>query len=212
MSSLLSDPRVTVHIGDGLHFLSSRLTSSTRTPDAPYDVIITDCSDPTGPAAALCERPYFALLAAWLAPGGHASIQAESAWPHLPTIRALLDTARPFFPAVEYAYATDPSYPSGQIGFLVASRDGARDLRWPRARRDGGVLVEGTRYYSAEVHRAAFVLPEFCRAFLEEGRDVRPRVGGALATPPASDGCSPLPQHGGDEQPGEELGPILSCA
>ncbi|KAM5542200.1 hypothetical protein V8D89_004073 [Ganoderma adspersum] len=196
MSSLLSDPRVTVHIGDGLHFLSSNLTSPTPAP--PYDVIITDCSDPSGPAAPLFERPYFALLAASLAPGGHVSIQAESAWLHLPAVRALLDTARPFFPAVEYAYATVPSYPSGQIGFLIAAKhgagdgDGARDLRRPAPRMRGGVALEGARYYNAEVHRAAFVLPEFCRAFLEEGRDVRPRVGGALATPPASDECSPL--------------------
>ncbi|PIL30714.1 hypothetical protein GSI_06882 [Ganoderma sinense ZZ0214-1] len=208
MSSLLSDPRVTVHVDDGLHFLSSRLTSPTPDSDAPYDVIITDCSDPSGPAAALFERPYFALLAASLAPGGHVSIQAESPWLHLPAVRALLDTARAFFPAVEYAYATVPSYPSGQIGFLVASTDGARDLRRPRARRLGA--VEGARYYNAEVHRAAFVLPEFCRAFLEEGRDVRPRVAGALATPPASDEleCSPRRRLDEDERAEEELGPI----
>ena len=213
MSSLLSDPRVTVHIGDGLHFLSSNLTSSSPTPAAPpslskFDVIITDCSDPSGPAAPLFERPYFALLAASLAPGGHVSIQAESAWLHLPAVRALLDTARPFFDVVEYAYAAVPSYPSGQIGFLVAAKradgdgDGARDLRRPAPRMSskggggGGAALKGARYYNAEVHRAAFVLPEFCRAFLEEGRDVRPRVGGALATPPASDECSPLDEDG----------------
>ncbi|KAI1790430.1 spermidine synthase [Ganoderma leucocontextum] len=169
MSSLLSDRRVTVHIGDGLHFLSSGLSSST--PGSTYDVIITDCSDPNGPAAALFERPYFELLATSLKPGGHISIQAESIWLHLPSVRALLDTARPFFPVVEYAYATVPTYPSGQIGFLVASKDPTHDLRHPRARRG----VASARYYNADVHRAAFVLPEFCRAFLEEGRDVRPR-------------------------------------
>ena len=186
MSSLLSDPRVTVHIGDGLRFLPSNQTSST--PRSTYDVIITDCSDPDGPAVALFERPYFELLAASLNPGGHISIQAESAWLHLPSVRALLDTARPFFPVVEYAYATVPTYPSGQIGFLVACKDPARDLRHPRPRNLRG--LGSARYYNAEVHSAAFVVPEFCRAFLEEGRDVRPRVGGALATPPASDECS----------------------
>ncbi len=48
--------------------------------------------------------------------------------------------------------------------------------------------MASAQYHNTEVRGAAFVLLEFCRAFLdsEEGRDVRPRVGGALAMPPAS--------------------------
>ena len=171
MSALLSDPRVTVHIGDGLEFLTQNTTT--------YDAIITDCSDPEGPAASLFQQPYFQLLRDRLNPGGHISIQAESIWLHLPTIRELLDTARPFFPTVEYAYATVPTYPSGQIGFLVASREPEDDLRTPQR------SVLDIRYYNAHVHRAAFVLPEFCRVFLEENSDIRPnlRMGVDRSTP-----------------------------
>ncbi|RPD70771.1 spermine synthase [Lentinus tigrinus ALCF2SS1-7] len=149
MSALLTDPRVTVHIGDGLEFLAQ----STST----YDAIITDCSDPDGPAASLFQQPYFELLRDRLNPGGHISIQAESMWLHLHSIRELLNTARPFFPVVEYAYSTVPTYPSGQIGFLVASKEPGDDLRTPRR------AVPDTRYYNPHIHRAAYVLPEFCR-------------------------------------------------
>ena len=65
MSSLLADPRVTVFIGDGFKFLAD----STST----YDVIITDSSDPVGPAASLFQKPYFELLRDALIPGGHIS-------------------------------------------------------------------------------------------------------------------------------------------
>ena len=91
-------------------------------------------------------------------------------WLNLPTIRQLVETTRPFFPVVEYAFATVPTYPSGQIGFLVASKEAGDDLKTPLR------AVSDTRYDDAEVHRAAFVLPRFCKVMLQEGRDIRPEL------------------------------------
>ena len=62
MSALLSSPRVAVHIADGFSFLS-------QTPPDTFDVIITDCSDPDGPAAPLFSARYFALAHAALKDG-----------------------------------------------------------------------------------------------------------------------------------------------
>ncbi|KAF7797272.1 hypothetical protein EIP86_008467 [Pleurotus ostreatoroseus] len=164
MSSLLSDPRVVVHIGDGFAFLAKNT--------ATYDAIITDSSDPVGPAASLFEKPYFELLRGALAPGGHISTQAECLWLHLPLIGALRDTTRALFPVAEYAYTTIPTYPSGQIGFVVCSMEAGRDVKTPVRK------VAGTRYYNEQVHKASFVLPEFARAMVQEGRhDVLPKVG-----------------------------------
>ena len=42
--------------------------------------------------------------------------------------------------------------------------------------------VTPTRYYNDKVHRASFVLPEFARALLEEGSDIRPIFGHALGS------------------------------
>ncbi|KAG5342644.1 Saccharopine dehydrogenase [NADP+, L-glutamate-forming] [Termitomyces sp. T112] len=168
MAALLSDPRVTVFIGDGFKFLADNT--------ATYDVIITDSSDPVGPAAALFEKPYFQLLHDALAPGGHISTQGECLWLHLPLIEELQKVTRTIFPVTEYAFTTIPTYPSGQIGFVMCSKEPGRDLRTPVRN------VPNTRYYNSEVHKAAFVLPEFARVLLKEGRDILPKFGRAART------------------------------
>lgn len=163
MSSLLSSSRVKVHIGDGFAYLSKNTST--------YDVIITDSSDPVGPAQALFEKPYFQLLHDALAEGGSISTQGECLWLHLPLIRELNQMTGGLFPVAEYGYTTIPTYPSGQIGFVLCSKDPNRNLREPVR------SVEGCKYYNKDVHRAAFVLPEFGRLMLQEGKDVRPVVG-----------------------------------
>ncbi|KAF5380062.1 hypothetical protein D9615_006114 [Tricholomella constricta] len=163
MSALFSDPRVTVFIGDGFKFLAANV--------ATYDAIITDSSDPVGPAAALFEKPYFQLMHDALAPGGHISTQGECLWLHLPLISELRNMTRELFPVAEYAYTTIPTYPSGQIGFVLCSKQAGRDLRTPLRE------VPDTKYYNKQLHQAAFVLPEFGRALLEEGRNILPMFG-----------------------------------
>ncbi len=166
MSALLESPRVIVHVGDGFKFL--------ETHEATYDVIITDSSDPVGPAKSLFQKPYFQLLHDALAPGGHISTQGECLWLHLPLIRELRLTTQDLFATTEYAYTTIPTYPSGQIGFIVCAKAPGRDLKIPV--RD----VQGTRYYNKDLHRSAFNLPEFAKAFLEQGEDLRPKFGREL--------------------------------
>lgn len=166
MSGLLESPRVRVFVGDGFKFLSDNTST--------YDVIITDSSDPVGPAASLFQKPYFQLLHDALAPGGHISTQGEAMWLHLPLIRELREITSKIFPVTEYAYTTIPTYPSGHIGFVLCSKEPGRDMRTPLR------TLEGTRYWNQDVHRAAFVLPEFARAYITEGVDKRPVFGTAL--------------------------------
>jgi hypothetical protein len=166
MAALLSSPRVTVHVGDGFKYLAENTSK--------YDAIITDSSDPVGPAEDLFKKPYFQLLYDALAPGGHISTQAECPWVHLPFIKELRTMTSGLFPVADYAFTTIPTYPSGQIGFVICSKEAGRDLRTPLRN------VEGTRYWSKEVHKSAFTLPEFARAYLEEGKDLRPKFGREL--------------------------------
>jgi spermidine synthase len=165
MSALLESPKVQVFIGDGFKFLAENTSS--------YDVIITDSSDPVGPAAALFEKPYFQLLHDALTPGGNISTQAECLWLHLPLIGELRRTTLQIFETAEYAFTTMPTYPSGQIGFLVCSTSPKRDLKLALR------AIPNTRYYNAEVHKAAFVLPEFGRALIEEDKNILPPIGRA---------------------------------
>lgn len=169
MAELLADPRVTVHVGDGFAFLQSH--------EGTYDAIITDSSDPVGPAQTLFEAPYFKLMHSALREGGVVCSQGECLWLHLPLIRGMREMAANVFQGgqVDYAFTTIPTYPSGQIGFAIACKDSKRDLRTPLR------TVNPVRYYNNEVHKAAFVLPEFGSAMLEKNEDKRPLFGSALA-------------------------------
>ena len=62
MSIGFQHPNVTVHVGDGFKFLEERKDE--------FDVIITDSSDPEGPAEDLFKKPYFELLYGALREGG----------------------------------------------------------------------------------------------------------------------------------------------
>lgn len=156
MAAGFNDPRVTVHIGDGFKFLEDKKCE--------FDVIITDSSDPVGPAEALFQKPYFQLLKESLKPGGSISTQAECIWLHLPLIGELVSMAQGLFPTVEYAYTSIPSYPSGTIGFVVCSLDATRDLKTPL------VKINNTRYYNEAVHRAAYVLPTFAQTIVDNAK------------------------------------------
>jgi spermidine synthase len=163
MSALLESPKVTVHVGDSFKFL--------ETHEATYDVIIADSSDPVGPAKSLFQKPYFKLLHDALTPGGHISTQGECLWLHLPLIRSLRSMTRELFATSEYAYTTIPTYPSGQVGFMICAKARGSDLKTPLRE------VKGTKYYNKDLHRSAFNLPEFARAYLEEDKDLRPKFG-----------------------------------
>lgn len=162
MSALLDSPKVEVFIGDGFKFLAENKAS--------YDVIITDSSDPVGPAESLFQKPYFQLLYDALTPGGNISTQAECQWLHLPLIKQLKDMTSTIFPVSEYAFTTIPTYPSGQIGFMLCSKESGRDFKTPLR------SISGTRYYNDAIHKSAFILPEFGRLFLTENKNVLPKL------------------------------------
>lgn len=151
------DPKVTIHVGDGAAFAKDT--------EKAYDVVIVDSSDPEGPAQVLFEAPFYQDLFQALDDGGIVCSQAESIWLHGPLIRRLVAMSRKIFPSVEYAFTTIPTYPSGQIGFMLSSKRGScrrpvRDLH--------GSVQETLRYYSPKIHEASFVLPRFAEEIVAE--------------------------------------------
>ncbi|WFD43100.1 saccharopine dehydrogenase (NADP+, L-glutamate-forming) [Malassezia psittaci] len=167
MAQGLDHPKSKVIIGDGFAFLNDPKNK------ASFDVIITDSSDPDGPAEVLFQQSYFALLKEALKPNGHISTQAESMWVHLELIAKLSKSTKELFPVAEYAFTTIPTYPCGQIGFVVCSLDPKCDVRKPLRE------VPDCHYYNQNVHRASFTLPEFTRRVIEDGA---PAPGPVVAT------------------------------
>jgi spermidine synthase len=92
---------------------------------------------------------------------------AENQWLHLPLITKLKKDCKEVFPSVEYAYTTIPTYPSGQIGFMVCCKDAKRDLSKPVRSFTPEEERKLFQYYNQDIHMAAFVLPNFAKLALQ---------------------------------------------
>mmetsp|Transcript_16771 Transcript_16771/g.20936 ORF Transcript_16771/g.20936 Transcript_16771/m.20936 type:complete len:300 (+) Transcript_16771:129-1028(+) len=148
------DPRVTVKVMDGAKFMDENQDC--------FDVIITDSSDPVGPANVLFETPFYKSMYRALREGGIVCTQGECMWLHVDLIRPLMNSIKQIYAGVEYAYTTIPTYPSGQIGFLIGTKGRTEGCRQPKRVLDKE-MQKSLRYYTTELHKAAFELPAFAR-------------------------------------------------
>lgn len=160
MAASYDHPKVKTFIGDGFKFLDEYKDT--------FDVIITDSSDPEGPAESLFQKPYFQLLHDALTANGVISTQAESIWLHLPIIKDLKKACSEVFPVAEYAFTTIPTYPSGQIGFMVCSKDASANVRKPLRSLPDADEEKLYQYYNKYVHEASFVLPTWANKELNK--------------------------------------------
>ena len=148
LASSFNDPRVRVFHEDGADFISRH--------ESAYDLIIVDSSDPVGPAEVLFREEFYVNMKRALKPGGIVVTQSESFMYHRDLIRDIAIFSRRIFPVYRYYYTLVPTYPSGLIGFSFCSLgpDPLRDFPPHKAAPPGPM-----RYYSSEIHKAAFTLP-----------------------------------------------------
>jgi spermidine synthase len=154
ISEALKDKRVEHIYDDGAKYA--------REHKGQFDVICVDSSDPVGPAEVLFKEPFFRDLATALSKGGVISTQAESFWYHGDVIQALFQFIPKIFPEYGYYYTTMPTYPSGIIGFTILSNEINPYNVVPDSKR----VPDGLKYYSTEIHKAAFQLPNFAYDFV----------------------------------------------
>ncbi|KVI05620.1 Spermidine/spermine synthase family [Cynara cardunculus var. scolymus] len=160
------DPRVTLHIGDGVAFLKAA-------PEGSYDAVIVDSSDPIGilpppcPAQELFEKPFFESIAKALRPGGVVCTQAESIWLHMHIIEDIVTNCRQ---VIIWNHNC-----SGVIGFMLCSTEGPEvDFRNPINPIDSNdnerqckSVAPPLKFYNKEIHSAAFCLPSFAKKVIE---------------------------------------------
>jgi spermidine synthase len=157
IASGLDDPKVEVFTEDGALFVKKH--------PGTYDVIIVDSTDPFGPGQVLFQRPFYADMKHALAKeGGIVVTQCESLYFHKEVIREVGGFAKKLYDKTGYYYTNVPTYPSGMIGFYFCSTafDPVKGLDAKRAAR-----LPDLKYYSPEVHQAAFVLPRFAQDYLK---------------------------------------------
>ncbi|XP_074097881.1 spermidine Synthase [Cotesia typhae] len=150
----LSHPKVNLYVGDGFEFMKKHSQQ--------FDVIITDSSDPIGPAECLFQESYFALMKTALKSGGLVCSQAGTIWSNDMQVEKTLGHCKSVFPAASYAYTSVPTYPTGQIGFVMGSLDPDTKFGEPVKVFTEKELEEmKLKYYDDKIHRSAFVLPRF---------------------------------------------------
>lgn len=146
LSASLTDPRCRIMVGDGAEHVRSRRGE--------YDVIICDSTDPVGPGTVLFSEDFYRASHRSLTDDGVFCAQMESPFFHGELIGRAVSELRRIFPVVRLYLAVVPSYPGALWSFVLASKkhDPVREAR---------IVSLETRYYSPEVHKAAFVLPRF---------------------------------------------------
>jgi spermidine synthase len=148
------DPRTRVVIADGVEYLARC--------DERYDVVIIDSTDPIGPGEALFTKDFYASCHRALTPGG--ILVTQNGVPFLQS-GELTNSVRymaEIFADASCYMATVPTYVGGPMAFGWAS-DNADLRRTPADTLRQRFQAAGftTRYYTPEVHAAAFALPGY---------------------------------------------------
>ncbi|KAK4877784.1 hypothetical protein RN001_010290 [Aquatica leii] len=160
MSLGFSSPKLALKICDGFEYMRKHKNE--------FDVIITDSSDPIGPAVNLFTTSYFQLLKEALKPNGIVCSQAGTVWSQLAHVQDTLTNCRRHFGTVKYAVASVPTYPTGQIGFVIGALESNANLDVPKFKfSEEEVDTLRLRYYNEKLHTASFVLPNFAKKILD---------------------------------------------
>lgn len=164
LSSAFDDPKLTLHIQDGIEFLKN------SDPDV-YDLIIVDGSDPEGPAEGLFSADFYNSAYRALRPDGLLNLQSEGPLFNTQAFLELNRCLRTIFgdDSVACYLAYISTYPTGMWSFTSA-RKGAplEPLKFDLAQAAVFSQQEQLQYYTPEMHYAAFALPPFVRDMLQQ--------------------------------------------
>lgn len=149
------DLRARLLFEDGIQWIKDAEESS-------LDLIIVDSTDPVGPAEGLFSRSFYAECFRALHSDGLLVHQSESPLYHLDLIKAMHKSMNDAgFSQTQLLHFPQPTYPSGWWSATIASN--AHDLAGFRE-MDVRSKTFKTRYYNADIHKAALAQPEFCKA------------------------------------------------
>ena len=152
-----SDPRAEVIVGDGIDYVM-------RAPDASFDAIIVDSTDPIGVGEVLFTDEFYANSARILGPRGVIVNQCGVPFMQADELRQTSLRRARAFPFVGAYVVAVPTYVGGfmTLGF-AAKVAGLTEI--PAAEllaRAGAAAIAGTtRYWTPEVHTGAFHLPPY---------------------------------------------------
>lgn len=148
------DARLQLVIGDGVAFVNET--------NEQFDVVISDSTDPYGPAEALFSADFYTAIRRCLAEQG--VFVAQNGVPFY-QLDELLDTAKRFKPLFADSYfftAAVPTYVGGVMTLAWGATDrGLRHTPIEQLQERYAERGLSTRYYTPEMHVASFALPKY---------------------------------------------------
>ena len=148
------DPRLNLVIDDGMRFVA--------TTEEKFDVIISDSTDPIGPGEVLFSENFYQACRRCLNDGGILVTQNGTPFMQLGEVQTTARRMNGLFADWHFYQAAVPTYIGGAMTFAWGStRADYRKLPLEtlRQRYAGSGIV--TRYYNADIHQAAFALPQY---------------------------------------------------
>jgi len=149
------DPRVNLMVRDGVSYIEEYSGE-------PYDLIIVDSTDPVGPGEGLFGTHFYRSCLDILGDEGIIVNQAEN--PHYSPewVTGINQKMQKIFPVFSFYQAFIPTYPSGHWLFGFGAKKGHPEtvIKEPS-------FVSDLKYYNAEIHKAAFALPNFVKDLLK---------------------------------------------
>ena len=152
-----TDPRANVIVGDGIDYVK-------RAPDASFDAIIVDSTDPIGVGEVLFTDEFYHNCARILTDRGVIVNQCGVPFMQADELRETSLRRRKFFPHVTAYVAAVPTYVGGFMTLGWAAKDAslaATPLEAIRARADAAGIAGATNYWTPEIHVGAFNLPPY---------------------------------------------------
>ncbi|CAN5690163.1 polyamine aminopropyltransferase [soil metagenome] len=149
------DRRLELVIGDGAAFVADSRAS--------FDVILVDSTDPVGPGEVLFTDTFYGRAKARLDDGGILVTQNGVPFLQPDELTGTLRAFQALFRDAGCYLASVPTYAGGPMAFGWATDGRARQVSAMVLGERFRAAGFDTRYYTPEVHRAAFALPGYVR-------------------------------------------------
>jgi len=162
LSAAFEHPKLELIIGDGIKYVE-------EAPDASFDLIIVDSTDPIGPAEGLFSYDFYTHAHRILKTQGILVTQSESPRFNVPAFKACFSCYRSIFGAdnVHCYLVFIPTYPSGMWSFSLSCKGAVAPVNsLSSTKADAFAAQHNLQYYNSDVHKAAFALPTFVRNML----------------------------------------------
>lgn len=161
---VFADDRFDLVIDDGMRFVAET--------DRRFDVIIVDSTDPIGPGEALFSKVFYEGCKRCLNPGGVLVTQNGVPFLQNDELVSSIGHFSVLFADATCYIAAIPTYVGGHMALGWATDDKALlEVRVETLEERLAAAGFRTRYYTPQVHKAAFALPRYILDAVEKGRE-----------------------------------------